>query len=260
MRCCWIYVVLYSNISKSGPLFPDMASLLVFVIHNIVKWWAWNSDGRNLKSSHTWLIWTIIMLGDLDIHRKWLSLRKMTLLPASQDCRCVTSGANNAMWNWNDLMEEEAMTRSVVGHHKSWEAGSSAISRADNHSRWMPRPSSMVIVQISQVCEDFKFLPSEFHAHHFTIIVNNENQKWSHIWKERTRFTLVGIKNDVNPASSHPEIMILTNLQMVQIMFNSDFRWQVYFHKLDNLIEYVSIRRILWLSSESEPNFDFKIS
>ena len=57
--------------------------------------------------------------------------------------------------------------------------------------------SSFLVSQINFSC-------SPFHD-----IVNNEHQKWSNFWKVRTRFTHVGIKNDVNSATSHPEIMIL---------------------------------------------------
>ena len=72
----------------------------------IVKWWAWNSEGRNLKSSHTWLIWTITMLDGLGIHREWLSAREMTLLPASQDL----------WWPTTDLVIASSSIRSFQFH------------------------------------------------------------------------------------------------------------------------------------------------
>ena len=167
----------------------------------------------------------------------------MTLLPASQDCRCVTSGANNAMWNWNDLMEEGTMTRSVVGNDKSWEAGSSVIVRRDSHLRWMSRSSSMMIVQISQVCEDFKFLPSEFHAHHFTIlwITNTRSEAISEksgpdlLWLEsRTKW----IQHHLIPKSWIHEASNLSG---------SWSKSNRVIYKLDNLIGYTSQRRRFWL-------------
>ena len=102
MRCCWIHVVFDSNQSTSGSLFPDMASVLMFAIHNIVKWWAWN-DGRNSESSHIRFIWTITMLDDLGIHRVWLSLRKFAKYSASQDWWCVRCVPKNTLWNWKEL-------------------------------------------------------------------------------------------------------------------------------------------------------------
>ena len=163
MRWYWIHVVLDSNQRKSGPLFPDMASLLVFVVHN---------DREMVSMKFWWKKLAIFTyLTDLNNHharwprhRKWLSLRKMTLLPPSQDCRCVRSGANNAMWNWNDLMEEGTMTRSVLGNDKSWEAGSSVILRRDNHSRWMPRSSSIMILQINRHVNIASF------SHHYFML------------------------------------------------------------------------------------------
>ena len=43
-------MTLYLNGSKSGQLFPDMASLMVFVIHNIMQLGAGNNEIRNKTS------------------------------------------------------------------------------------------------------------------------------------------------------------------------------------------------------------------
>ena len=101
----------------------------------IVKWWAWNSEGRNLKSSHTWLIWTITMLDGLGIHREWLSSREMTLLPASQDLWWPTTDLVIASSSIRSFQFHMALFAPDLTHRQSREAGSSAISRADNHSR-----------------------------------------------------------------------------------------------------------------------------
>ena len=128
----------------------------------IVKWWAWNSEGRNLQSSHTWLIWTITMLDDHGIHREWLSPHEMTLLPASQDLWLPTTDLVMASSSIRSFQFHMALFAPDVTHRQSWEAGSSVIVRRDSHLRWMSRSPSMMIVQISQVCEDFKFFHQNF--------------------------------------------------------------------------------------------------
>ena len=103
----------------------------------IVKWWAWKSEGRNLKSSHTWLIWTITMLDGLGIHRE--SAREMTLLPASQDLWWPTTDLVIVRSSIRSFEFPMVLSAPVLTNRQSWEAGTSFILRGDNHLRWMPR-------------------------------------------------------------------------------------------------------------------------
>ena len=129
------------------------------------------------------------------------------------------------------MMDEPTMTRPVLGNHPSWKAGSSAVLREDNHSRWILMSPSTMIVQINRIFHDFVFLKSSFTCSRFHDIVNGEHQKWSDIWKERIRFTGDRIKSHVNPAIFHPEIMMLRSskpqadhcFQLQEVLSNLNF-------------------------------------